>query len=104
MATIEGDEVEFRDPPPKGSPSGSAWVTVLLPLTKQGAVKRWAMVRSFDSPLAASSAQSNLTGRAVKIPFPDHDWIFSARGCELFAIYQGKTRPRESPGRAKRKR
>jgi hypothetical protein len=84
-------EIERRDPPPKMHRYGS-WTQSLDPLLKDPGV--WYMIRSCDTPLQAQEAQSNLTKRQVNIPQPDHDWVFSARGCEVFAIYHGKGRPR----------
>jgi hypothetical protein len=89
--TEELAKIEFREPPPKYHKAGS-WIRTLEPLLKKPG--RWAMVRACDSPEQAGDAQSNLTGRKVNIPQPDHDWVFSARGSELFAIYHGPRRPR----------
>lgn len=88
--TPELIEPQFRDPPPRGSQSGGRWLETLTPLLKHKG--RWAMVKEFDSPEAAHDAQSNLTSGRIKIPQPDHDWSFSARQCELFAIYRGPRR------------
>jgi hypothetical protein len=88
--TEELARIEERDPPPRSEYHGS-WVRTLEPLLK--APNRWFMVRACDTAVQAQDAQSNLTGRKVNIPQPEHDWVFAARGAELFAIYHGKGRP-----------
>lgn len=95
--------IEFRDPPPQGAKyQGFNWLMLLTPLLKHKS--RWAMVRAFDTPDQAQSAQSNLSTRAIQIPAPTHDWSFAARGCELFAEYRGEKPKMTRPPRAKAKR
>jgi hypothetical protein len=48
------------------------------------------MVKGFETLEQAQDAQSNLTQRLVKIPLPEDEWTFAARGAELFAIYRGR--------------
>lgn len=88
--TEELARIEERDPPPVHEYHGS-WLRTLEPLLK--VPNRWFMVRACDNAQQAQDAQSNLTGRKVNIPEPEHDWVFAARGAELFAIYHGKGRP-----------
>jgi hypothetical protein len=83
--------IERRDPPPIKSTQGGRWLETLTPLLKQRSA--WYMVKEFDNPTQANDAQSNLTQRRVRIPEPDWDWSFAARGCELFAICHGPKRP-----------
>lgn len=82
------DVIEWREPPARGDADGLSWSSVLTPLLKKQG--QWAMIRDFDTPEKASSAQSNLAGRRVSIPQPEHDWSFASRGIELFACYHGR--------------
>jgi hypothetical protein len=77
----------MKDPPLPQSTQGGAWISTLTPLLKHKS--RWFLVKTFDRPSQSGEAQSNLTGRRVRIPEPSHDWSFAARGCELYAIYRG---------------
>lgn len=90
MAKQKDLEIERRDPPPVNERHGS-WAQILTPLVKQPGI--WFMIKSCDNEGIAENAQSNLTGRKVAFPHQDHDWVFAARGVELFAIYHGKRRP-----------
>lgn len=92
-------EIEFVDPPLPRSTVGSAWLPTLTPLLK--AKGRWAKVKEFDNPEHAHNAQSNLHRRRIRIPEPTHDWGFAARGCELYAIYRGPSRPVKRRTRSK---
>jgi hypothetical protein len=92
--------IEFREPGPPKSASQGAWLPTLTPLLKHKG--RWAMVKEFDSPVKAHDTAGNLRKRKVRIPEPTHDWGFAARGCELFAIYRGPTRPQRTRAKTKR--
>lgn len=83
-----------KELPPKNNTYGGSWINQLLPLTQRANRGHYFLVYTFDSPTKATSAQKNMTGRNVHIPFPDHDWTFNARGCELYAIYRGAKRPK----------
>lgn len=83
------DEIVQKDPPPRRSGSSNIWTSILLVLTQRGRIGKWHMVKEFDEPEQAQNAQGNLSQRKATIPYPDHDWSFSARGCELYAIYRG---------------
>jgi hypothetical protein len=89
------DVIEWREPPAKGNADGLSWASVLSPLLKKQG--QWAMIRVFDTPEKAASAQSNLSGRRVVIPQPTHNWSFASRGIELFACYHGKLDARNRP-------
>lgn len=94
--TEEEDPFEFVDElPPVQSTTGNAWIQTLTPLLPHKG--KWARVKVFDSPEQAHGAQSNLTRRKSRIPQPDHDWGFAARGCELFAIYRGPFNAKGAP-------
>lgn len=93
-------DVVFREPGPPKSQYGGAWLPTLTALLRHKG--QWAMVKEFDNPELAGSAQSNLAGRRVRIPEPEHDWGFAARGCELFAIYRGPFHAKRVNPRRKR--
>lgn len=82
--------VEFVDEVPPVA-RGQKWTALLLPLSKNPG--RPAMIHEASTPEMANSTRGNLVSRAVKIPYPDHEWSFYARGCEVFAIYKGKPSP-----------
>ena len=94
------DVIEWREPPAKGNADGLSWSSVLTPLLKKQG--QWAMIRDFDTPEKAASAQSNLAARRVSIPQPEHDWSFASRGIELFACYHGRMTGAEKPPPKKR--
>jgi len=80
-------EVEFVDSlPVKGG--GTNWANRLLPLLEHP--NRWALVWTSENPGQASGIQSNLHGRKLLIPEPEHFWEFAARGCEVYAVYRGR--------------
>lgn len=95
------DVIEWREPPAKGNADGLSWASILSPLLKKQG--QWAMIRAFDTPEKAASAQSNLSGRRVVIPQPTHNWSFASRGIELFACYHGKLDAKNRPVPATRK-
>lgn len=83
------EKVEFvKELPRAGGQQG--WTNQLLPLLSRPNV--WARIWVFDNPEQAYKLQSNLHRRQVKIPEPEHVWEFSARGCEVYAIYRGRKR------------
>lgn len=84
------DEVEFIESLPPKTGGGTSWVQRLTPLLKRPGI--WARIFVADNPELASNHQSNLSRRAVRIPEPDHEWSFAARGCEVYAVYRG-TKP-----------
>jgi len=88
----ENEIVLVDELPNKGS--GVAWTSILAPLLKHP--HKWALIREFDSPQKAMDTRGNLHRRLVNIPKPDHDWVFAARGAELYACYKGPKRKKES--------
>lgn len=93
MAKPSEVKLEIRDPPPPRRSAGTTWLPWLTPLLKAPYRNKWVMIKEFENPNKAHDAQNNLSQRKVTIPEPSHDWGFAARGCELFAIYRGHTKP-----------
>ena len=81
---------EIKARPPRVTQAGQGhWMEILAPLLKVPFKAKWCLIRTFPSRVSATSAQKNLTQRRVNIPEPDHNWSFSARDNELYAIYRG---------------
>jgi hypothetical protein len=95
-------DLVFMEPPEKQQTHNRSWAAILQPLVENP--NRWARILVMDSVSQAQRAQSNLQQRKVKVPYPDHEWVFAARGCELFAIYHAERKPIHGPSRAKSKR
>jgi hypothetical protein len=83
-------EVDWREPPPKGKGGHGKWEATLKPLVRHPG--RWAMIFRAKTPLQAQQTRENLNQRKVNIPLPDDDWGFAAREQEVFAIYRGKAK------------
>lgn len=98
---VEGQDIEFvkEVPPRMHSAVSGGWSNHLMPLLSKPGV--WARIWVYDSPEPAYKLQSNMHARKVKIPEPEHEWEFAARGCEVYAIYRGRKRGRASVRRAK---
>jgi hypothetical protein len=81
-------EIEFGELPAKRGRSTN-WSSVLVPFTNKSNRGKWGRVKEFDTPEQAQYAQSNLSGRKVVIPYPDWDWHFASRQCDLWAMCRG---------------
>lgn len=96
------EEVVFIDEIPPKRGGGTSWSHILLPLTKRGGIGRPALVKVCDTPQQAIDAQGNLRKRNVKIPFPDGNWEFYSRGCDVYAIFKGRVPPKAVRTKTKR--
>lgn len=90
MAQKQKPIIIVKDPPPPRRGGAGVWSSILMEVVRLRG--KYCMVKEFDSPEQTQAAQKNLSGRKVQIPYPDHDWTFAARDCELFAIYRGPKR------------
>jgi hypothetical protein len=82
-------EIRFVEEPPRPrSGMSGQWMQQLDPL--RSFPGRWALIYTCEHPNAANKLQSNLHGRKVLIPEPNHTWEFAARGCEVYAVYRGR--------------
>jgi hypothetical protein len=82
--------MEFVPELPRKRGNVGKWMNILMPLLKKP--NQWALIWTADSPQQANKLQSNLHARMLLIPEPEHDWQFSARGQEVYAVYRGRRR------------
>ena len=84
-------KIVFVDQPPgKNKGMHGRWMRQLSPLLDYPS--RWALIYTCENAEQANKLQYNLHVRNLNIPEPNHNWEFSARGCEVYAIYRGHKR------------
>lgn len=91
---MSSKQLPIREDPPKPNTPVGIWVERLEPLLESPG--EWFRVHETKSRNYATSSVSELRQRNLKIPLPDHEWEFTARGHRVYARYMGKPRKGKS--------
>lgn len=80
--------IQWKEPPPSGSkPFEAVWLKRLAPCVEKPG--EWALVVTRKTPELAKHMANRLRRRRQRIPEPDGEWEFAARGVDVYAVFHG---------------